>query len=175
MENQPINTVEEHLPPYQVRPRFQVELPIEQEEIEQTLKSSLLKIDAKVIGRVNHGYATFYLPKIEQHYWSPGLTLSLENTDSGTLLRGMYGPRPAVWTMFIFFYALIAFAILVLSIIGLSNYSLGKAATILWLVPLLVLVFLSLYLVAYFGQKMGHDQMITLHRFLEESLGVEIV
>lgn len=175
MTNQSINPVEEHLPSYRVRPRFQIELPIMQNDIEQTLQASLLQTESKVIGRINHGYATFYLPKIEQHYWSPGLTLSLENTDSGTLLRGMYGPRPTVWTMFIFFYALIAFAILVLSIIGLSNYSLGKSAVILWLVPALGLVFLSLYLVAYFGQKLGHDQMVTLHRFLEESLEIEIV
>ena len=40
------------------------------------------------------------------------------------------------------------------------------------LVPVLLLVFLSLYLVSYFGQKIGKKQMIILHRFFEASTGL---
>ena len=174
MANQQKNNSKDHLPLYQVRPRFEIEIDKLQVSIEEKLRIALKTENAKVIGRVNPSYATFYLPKKEQHYWSPGLTLSLEKTENGTLLRGLYGPRPAVWTMFVFFYALIAFAILVLSIVGLTNYSLGKSAVILWLIPILILGFLSLYLVAYFGQKMGQDQMITLHQFIEKSLEIDI-
>jgi cytochrome c-type biogenesis protein CcmH/NrfF len=51
---------------------------------------------------------------------------------------------------------------------------LGKSTTILWVVPLLVIVFGSLYFVAYSGQKLGYDQMVTLHHFLEKSTGLNI-
>lgn len=168
----------EHLPTYQVRPRFQVETSFAAGEIEELLKLALQKENAPVKGRIYSGYGSFWLPPNEQHYWSPVLTLtteeSEESNENGILLRGMYGPRPTVWTMFIFFYAFIGFALMVISMVGLSNYWLGKSAVILWLVPLLLLIFLSLYLVAYFGQKLGHDQMVVLHAFLEEALGISV-
>ena len=114
------------------------------------------------------------LPVDQQHYWSPRLTISMEETEDGTIIRGLYGPRPAVWTMFVFFYALIALAIMVVGTIGLSRLSLDKPGTVLWWIPVLVVIFLSLYLVSYFGQKWSGDQMVVLHEFFEESVGLAI-
>ncbi len=165
-------TSEDHPTPYRVRPRFQVETSYSVEDLAEKISIGLKKEDAPCKGKLIPGYATIYLPQKEQHYWSPQLSLTLEETENGSLLRGLYGPRPAVWTMFIFFYALICFAIFIISIVGLANLSLDKSGAILWLVPVLVVAFLSLYLVAYFGQKLGHDQMATLHKFIEESTGL---
>ncbi len=75
--------------------------------------------------------------------------------------------------MFVFFYAVIGFAILVISIVGFSNLSLGNPGPILWFLPLLIIVFLSLYFVAHQGQKLGHDQMLLLHDFVEDSTGLK--
>jgi hypothetical protein len=165
---------EDHLPPYRVRPRFQVVTKDDFGQLEERIRIALKEENAPCTGRVNSGYITLYLPAEEQHYWSPQLSLTMDETEEGTLLRGLYGPRPTVWTMFVFFYALLGFAILVISIIGMANRSLEKSGAILWLVPLLAIAFLSLYLVAFFGQKAGHDQMVTLHQFLDESTGLNI-
>ena len=167
-------SVDDHLPEYRVRPRFQIETSYPVDEVAEMIKSALEKEDATCHGSIRHGFATLYLPAEEQHYWSPQLTLTLEETDAGSLLRGLYGPRPAVWTMFVFFYALIGFIILIVGILGLSYLTLDKPAGILWLIPVLVLIFLTLYLVAFFGQKLGHNQMVTLHTFVEESTGLRI-
>lgn len=131
---------------------------------------------ARCTGMATEGFASLQIPDKDRHYWSPQLSLMMEELENkeGTLIRGLYGPAPAVWTMFVFFYALIGFALVVVLIIGFSRKSLGMEAPILWWVPVLLLVFLSLYLVSYFGQKLGHDQMETLHTFLEECLGLEI-
>ncbi|MEL6925713.1 MAG: hypothetical protein AAFO94_16835, partial [Bacteroidota bacterium] len=102
------------------------------------------------------------------------LSIAIEPEETGSLLRGLYGPKPAVWTMFVFFYALVGFAVVVVSVIGFANLSIDKSGAILWLVPVLLLIFLSLYLVAYFGQRLGHDQMLTIHHFLEATLDEEI-
>ncbi len=163
-------TAEEDLPAYQVRPRFEVEVKEEPEEILEVIRAHLRTNIDSVKARIIPGFVTFFVPEAEQHFWSPQLSLSIEEIEGGSLLRGMYGPSPSVWTMFVFFYAAIGFAIMVVSIVGLSNWSLEKSATILWLVPILMLAFLSLYLVAYSGQKLGHDQMVTLHGFMEETL-----
>ena len=163
---------DDHLPPYRVRPRFEIETTLSMEDLMAKLKAALQAKDAPCKGQVNQGYATFYFPKEAQHYWSPQLNITFEENDNGCLIRGLYGPRPAVWTMFIFFYGMIAFAIVVIAVIGYSNFSLGNSAAIFYWIPVLIVVFLSLYFVAFTGQKMGHDEMLILQGFMEEVLSV---
>lgn len=159
---------------YRVRPRFKVETAYSVEEIVNQIKSSLKKEDSPIRGQVHVSNTTLFLPQEEQHYWSPQLSLSFEETEAGCVVRGLYGPRPVVWTMFVFFYSIIGVAILFISVVGYSYLSLGKSGSILWFVPVLLIVFLSLYLVAHFGQKLGHHQMVTLHKFMEECIGSTI-
>lgn len=166
--------VSDHLPHYRVRPRFKVETDYSIEDLVIKLNNSLGEDDATCKGSVNPKFISLRLPAKELHYWSPQLRINLEPTEKGCLLRGLYGPRPAVWTMFVFFYSLIGFITFLVLVIGLSKYSLNGSAPVLWFVPVLILMILSLYLVAYLGQKAGHDQMVTLHRFLEESTGLNI-
>jgi len=156
----------------QVRPRFQLESPDSIIELTEKIKIGLSKENAICKGWISDNYGTLFLPVEEQHYWSPYLNLNLEPTEKGTLINGLYGPRPSVWTMFVFFYALIFFIIFVIGIIGLSNILLHKSVLILWWIPVLIVVFLSLYLVAFFGQKLGHNQMVILHQFMEETTGL---
>lgn len=167
-------TTEDHIPLHRVRPRFKVETSYSVEDLSGKINTALEEEDAPCKGRIKHGFATIRIPMEQQHYWSPQLSVTLEESENGTLIRGLYGPRPAVWTMFIFFYSIIGFAVMIIAMIGLSNLTLEKSGTILWLIPLLVLVFLSLYLVAYFGKKMGHDQMMILHKFMEKSTGLNL-
>lgn len=158
----------------QVRPRFKVETPFSVETLTEKIRSRLDEENAPCKGRFVHGHVTLYLPPQEQHYWSPQLDLTLEESEKGSTVRGMYGPRPIVWTMFVFFYSVIGFAALVITVLGLSYLSLGRSVAILWLVPVLVIAFFTLYLVANFGKKMGRGQMGTLHEFVKDSTGLPI-
>lgn len=162
------------LPNYQIRPRFKINLPKSPAQIFDELGEALSTNEIGIYGILIEGHATLSLPKKEQHYWSPQLSLSFEAIDGGSLLRGMYSPRPEVWTMFVLFYSVIGFAMLVILVVGYSNWSLGQSAQVLWSVPVLLMVFLSLYLVSYFGQRRGKSQMISLHSFIEDSLEAEI-
>ncbi|MEO1259991.1 MAG: hypothetical protein AAFZ15_14455 [Bacteroidota bacterium] len=165
-----------HLPPFAIRPRFQAELPMTQRTVVRKLRKGFERPEAACVGLATEGYARIKMPEKDRHYWSPQLSIMMEDMDSeeGTLIRGLYGPAPAVWTMFVFFYAFISFVMLFVSIIGFSRMSLDMPAPILWWLPILIIILLSTYLVSFFGQKIGHDQMETLHHFLEESLGLEL-
>ncbi|MEJ2006204.1 MAG: hypothetical protein P8X57_14845, partial [Cyclobacteriaceae bacterium] len=55
-----------------------------------------------------------------------------------------------------------------IAVFGMSYWTLGKSIMILWWVPVLAVLFLTLYLVAYFGQRLGRDQMTILDRFLKK-------
>ena len=163
-----------HLPHYRVRPRFKIETKFPMEHWEEKIRNGLMDEDANCLGKVTPGFVTLSLPIEEQRYWSPQLTITMEETEEGSILRGLYAPRPTVWTMFVFFYSIIGFTIMSVGVVGLSNISLNKPGTILWWVPILVLVFFSLYGVAYFGQKMARNQITCLHQFLNKSTGLEI-
>ncbi|MEL7002107.1 MAG: hypothetical protein AAFN93_05135 [Bacteroidota bacterium] len=154
----------------QIRPRFRFESDYSVEQIENKLKSALKENDAPCQGRVIGGHATLHLPTEEQHYWSPQLSITFEENNSGSLIRGLYGPRPQIWTMFVLFYSIIGFAALTILMFGLSYLSLSKSADILWLVPILGIIFLSLYLVSSYGQKLGHDQVLVLQKFIDQVL-----
>ncbi len=167
--------VEEHLPAYKIRPRFRVATSFSFEQLVAKIQNGLEKEGATCKGWIHiSGYGKLLIHEVDQHYWSPQLSLTLEESGKGSLISGVYGPRESVWTMFMFIYFLIAFVTVVIAIIGLSNIFLGKPGLILWLVPFLILSFLTLFLVAFIGQKLGHDQMVTLHQFLEETTGLLI-
>jgi hypothetical protein len=160
--------------PIQVRPRFKVRTNKSLIEIQSVINDSIKDNLLGCKGKINHGFGTITIPKSEQHYWSPQLVISIEETPEGTEMRGLYGPKPSIWTMFVFFYATIGFSTIIIAIIGLTNISLEKSGQILWLTPVLLLLFLSLYLTSHFGQKKGHDQLVILHNFIEKSTGFTV-
>lgn len=162
---------------FKIRPRFKVETSMRFEDLQERIQNALKSEDAPCKGHIIPGHATFYLPQEHQHYWSPQLSLTFEKNDEGgkgCILRGLYGPRPHVWTLFLLFYTIIGTAFFFIGIYGLSHLSLDKPATILWLEPLLIAIFLTLYLVAYYGQKLGSKQIVLLHIFIEDALGIKI-
>ncbi|MDH5475339.1 MAG: hypothetical protein OEX22_06585 [Cyclobacteriaceae bacterium] len=158
-----------------IRLRFKLESEEKPSVIISKINNALKTGKAPCTGRINHHFITLHIPESQQHYWSPQLTLTFEEQDEVTTVRGLYAPRPTVWTMFVFFYSIIGMAILVLGTLGLSYSMLDKPSGILWWVPALVLVFLSIYLVAFFGQKVGHKQIDTLHDFFEEATGLTVI
>ncbi len=169
-----VQQIEDHLPPFRIRPRFLVETHESMDAISEKINADLSIKNSECKGKIAHGYGTIEIPVKDQHYWSPQLTLTIEETENGSSIRGLYAPRPAVWTMFVFFYAVLGFALLIITIIGFSNLSLKLSGSILWLVPILSVIITSLYLVSFFGQKLAHDQMVTLHNFIEKSIGITI-
>lgn len=165
---------EDHIQFRRIRPRIRVQSPLTSEEIIMGLKTALNAPDSSCEGSAVPGFASIYPCKKEQHFWSPQLTLTLESVEQGTLVRGLYGPQPTVWTMFVFVYFFLGFCAVMALLIGLSYWSLGKFSFWLWLSPLFGLLFLSMYAVAYSGQKLGQKQMTRLHRLVESVLGQEI-
>jgi hypothetical protein len=170
MENIQDNQI--HL--YRVRPRFNVLVKDSLENVTDKIKEGFENHPSRCYGKVSHDFVVIQLPKEMQHYWSPQLSIMIEQEGENNLLEGLYGPRPNVWTMFVFFYFIIGLAIVIALVIGFSNISLGESGVILWTVPFLVLTFCSLYLVAYLGQRLSRDQMQILHDFIEDSLNIEI-
>ncbi|MBO6524786.1 MAG: hypothetical protein JJ971_13225 [Balneolaceae bacterium] len=164
----------DHIKLNRIRPRIRFETEYSPEQLHRRIKEYLSKPEIQCEGQILPGFATFYPKESDQHYWSPQLTINFEKSETGSLVRGLYGPKPSVWTMFIFFYSFIGFITMIAAMVSLSYWSLGEASIIFWSVPVLILIFLSLFLVAYLGQKFGHKQIVNIHRFLEDCVGKRI-
>jgi hypothetical protein len=159
---------------YRIRPRFQHLVSQSPAEVQEKIKQKLDDPDSRCVGRIVHGFIVLRIPHKDQHYWSPQLSLSLEEEDSGTLIRGLYGPKPTIWAMFTFGYASLGLIGLFTGIIGLSRWSLDMSAPILWVVPVTIVLAAALYVIAQTGQKVGVEQTFTLHHFYEDAVGERV-
>lgn len=154
----------------EIRPRFRKKTRLNVGETLQCFRLALDNPQAKIKGYIVDHHVILKIPVEDQHYWSPQLSLEVEEASDGALIRGLYGPKPSVWLMFIFFYAALGFVSLVVMVMGFSQLNLNLSGRILWLLPIAAILFIMVYLSAKAGQKKGHDQMETLHHFFEEAL-----
>jgi len=161
---------------FQIRPRFEVTSSYKVAELQDIMKQALKSEEAPCAGKVRFGYLSLFPSESDQHYWSPHLSVTIEEhpTEDGSLLRGLYGPSPAVWTMFVFVYAIIAIAIVIVMVIGFANMTIDESGAILWAVPFLILLLGSMYLVSSIGQKKGYNQIEDIHHFFESCIGQTI-
>ena len=157
----------------EIRPRFQRLYALSKTEVLERLKAALDMSDAPVTGSIMDHHVTLRIPFEEQHFWSPQLSLEVEDAEdgNGSLVRGLYGPRSSVWLMFVFFYSLLGFVSMIVAVIGFSERSLGLPGRILWLLPVAGFIILMMYLSARAGQKLGREEMIRLRDFFNDTLG----
>jgi len=155
-----------------IRPKFELNTSSSLEEIVNILREKLSNPNALCTGTIlNNGYFILRIPDDQSHFWSPRLTIELEKQDdNSTLVRGLFGPHPAVWMLFAGFYLFFIFVGLVGLFYGLAQWSLKMPPSALWGVPIsLVLIGIS-YGIALIGQNLGLEQMHQLRSFLERSL-----
>ncbi len=156
----------------EIRPRFQQEVPLSKEETLARLKAALKQPGSPIIGYVADHHVTLKIPYDNQHFWSPQLALEVEEHESGqgALVRGLFGPRPSVWLMFVFMYSIIGVICLFVAITGFSQVSLGIPAPVLWVLPIGAGLAIFLYISAKTGERLGKDEMHQLKGFMDEVL-----
>lgn len=140
-------------------------------EVIQRVKDHLKHDIHHLEGEGMQDHITIRVRKSHRHYWSPQLSILMQPDDNQNIrIRGIYGPMPNVWTLFTISYLAIGTISLFISIIGFSQKTLGQDAPILWALPLLAVLAVSLYLLSQMGQKLGAAQTYAIHYFFEEAL-----
>ena len=159
---------------FRIRPRFKLQVIYIIDKIQSKIENEFKKSNRQCNANVNDTFITLSLPEKDIQYWSPQLRLSLEENEEGILIRGLYGPKPSIWALFFYFYA--AFGILgfFAGIYGFVQLSLDLPAPILWTLPVLAICSFILYLFSQTGQKLGAQQMFTLHNFFESALDTKV-
>lgn len=156
-----------------LRPRFRTHTALSLAELTERLRAELEQENVPFDGKVLKEFAVLRIVARDQHYWSPELSLQLEQQEQGTLIRGLFGPRPAVWTMFAGFYTFTIFLSLIALLYGLSQWSLDMEPYGLWMLPVPLALLVSAYATALVGQRLGHEQMQALRDFVDQALSTE--
>jgi len=154
----------------EIRPRIKMISQLSVEEVENRIANYLGSSENLCKGWVRDGHAIICSEGNERHLWTPQLNLQIDNIEAGTELRGVIGPGPSVWTGFIFAFSILGFLTFVVLMWGLINMSLGNDSSILWFVPVLLLLIGGTYGMARFGQSLSKKQVLQLNEFVYKKL-----
>lgn len=112
------------------------------------------------------------IPKAKQHYWSPQLELELFTyMPNQCTIKGLFGPKPAVWTLFMFLHFVVGMLLLSFAIWTYSNYKLEAPYAIqLTLTALMVIAWFVLYAAGRMGKAAGKQEMYVLYHFMQKTI-----
>ena len=155
-----------------MRPRFRLESEMKPEEIGEAIRAKLKEEDSMVRGSVIPGHAELSMKEQHRKLWSPILTLEITPAEdgNGSIVKGLYGPAPGIWTLFMFLYITGGFSIFILLFWGLAYYSLDRPAPMLWGIMPAALLLFGLWLSAKTGQRLSRHQIHNLHETLTKAL-----
>lgn len=160
----------------QIRPRFKLKIPHSPEKIMEGIKLLLEKTPDHIQGKIVGHHIILGIVGEELHYWSPQLNFRVEEDEfnpAHSIMAGLIGPRPPVWTLFMLIYFAIGGAGLAASTYGFSKYMLNEYTPLIWALPLAILFMLTAYKAGKYGESLGKDQILLLKDFVREALKIK--
>lgn len=154
----------------EVRPKIKLVVPLSANEVLERLRRGFEAERSKLRGSVLGSCVELTVRCDQQHFWSPQISLQVEQHDEGAILHGRVGPRPQVWTGLMAAYAIIGFSSFFAFFFGMSHWLLDRPLWPLWAVPLGIAFAGVVYLIAYVGQRLGADQTQELADVLDAAL-----
>ena len=84
------------------------------EEILNKFKKNLADKDCKYCSKISGNHVFLDVPQVDEHFWSPQLQVEvIEGANESSIVKGILGPKPQVWTMFMFIHFATALAFIV--------------------------------------------------------------
>lgn len=159
-----------------LRPRFKLEINKNNEEALKIIENTKELQKDFVVSRVDN-HVFIRIPNKDQHFWSPQLHLEIDELEaSKSELKGLFGPKPSVWTMFMFFHFAVLGLFIIVGVWAYSNWSLKTDYGLqLGIMIALIGVWFFLYFAGRMGKKKGADEMKKLCNFLENTLDLKDV
>lgn len=156
-----------------LRPRFKFNVDQQHEDLLTLFETEGKSQSDFIVTRVDD-HIFIKIPKAKQHFWSPQLHLEInedyDNKDI-SVIYGLFGPNPTVWTMFMFLHFVVAGLFIGFAIWTYVNWSLGESYAVQLFITFLMVVFwFVLYFSGRLGKSAGKDQMHELHHFMRDTL-----
>ena len=154
-----------------LRPRFKFELEQDRDEAIAAFEAVKNDTDEFTITTVDD-HVFIKIPKDKQHFWSPQLDLEIiRDEQNQTTLHGLFGPKPTVWTMFMFLHFVVGSLFLGFGIWAYTRATLDEPYLLqLVLMGFMVIAWFVLYFAGRMGKSAGRDEMISQYNFMKEIL-----
>ena len=157
-----------------LRPRFKIDLELDSESILKQFEAAKYSQKKYIISIIDE-HIFIKLPKQEQQFWSPQLHLEVypseESNKYNSVIKGLFGPNPTIWTLFMFLHFIVAGIFIAFGIWAYSNWTLGNSYTLQLIVVVLMLIFwFILYFAGRIGKDTGKDEMMEMRKFLNTVL-----
>ena len=154
-----------------LRPRFTMEFEHPMDWVFERLDHAAKAQKDFIVTRVDH-HIFIKIPVNKQHYWSPQLDLEVFSFNPGQCsVRCLFGPKPAVWTLFMFMHFLVGVLFIGFLIWAYTNYSLDTPFAVqLTLVGLSIIAWFVLYAAGRMGKVAGKQEMYLLYHFMKKTL-----
>jgi len=150
-----------------LKPRFKIEVHETKEQLINTFEECISSKKCKFISKQSGGHFFLDVPKDEEHFWSPQLQVEIIEDNDKTIVKGILGPKPQVWTMFMFFHFIIALAFVVFFVMFYVKWSMDKDYQLYkYILIILPLLSIGLYFLGQAGKKIAYKQMLELDNFL---------
>lgn len=167
--NEPIH--QDELNRILLKPRFKLRYSDPKEEIIEQFRINLSNEKCRFPSKIVDHHIVIDVPDGEEHFWSPQLHVEVEKEDDVTIVKGILGPKPKIWTLFIFFHFAVAVTFFVFFVIFYSRWSLNQDYTLSMIMCILMpVLWVVLYFAGQLGKKFGYEQMQELHAVLIEAL-----
>ncbi len=153
-----------------LRPHFEVIVDMTAADAAECLQRALDAHDTPVHGFARKAEAQVNIPADEAHFWSPELSIKIDEVDGRARLRGRVGPHPQVWMMFLGLHMAIAICSVGGALLGFSQWILGNPAWGFWAVPAGMFLSLLTASAAFVGQGLGADHVFRLRAFVDDAL-----
>ena len=143
-----------------------------QDNLISKFKENLNKGDCKYCSKIVDGHIIIDVPKDENHFWSPQLNIEIEqNENNKSIVKGLFGPKPTVWTLFMFFHFAVAVAFIGFAVVAYVQWTLKTDySTALTVVVILPVIWILMYFIGRWGKSTGNKQMDELYQFMMKTL-----
>lgn len=157
-----------------LRPRFKMNFSESQDVLISKFKKNLKSENCNYCSKIVDGHIVIDVPVDENHFWSPQLNIEIEKMNGDeTIVKGLFGPKPQLWTLFMFFHFAMAAAFVGFSIMTYVQWTLKEDNSMALLIVIgLPILWIVMYFLGRIGRRKGHKQMDELYGFMMKTLEV---
>ncbi|MGI9527562.1 MAG: hypothetical protein ACR2MS_10680 [Weeksellaceae bacterium] len=159
------------------RPRFKIKTNLSREEIKMRLARQFHLQKTVLGGYIGDELSVIYLRNEKDKFWTPQLQIRTEVDEVSkdiTYIRGLFGPKPAIWTFFIFLYTLGGTIFGFFAMIWFVQLRLNVASNLIIWAWIGLAIILGTYMAALIGRRMAKRHMKVLKDFMEKVVNDEL-
>lgn len=158
-----------------LRPRFSIDIKKSKEEIVKIFEKQKVSQPKQFVIKILDEHIFLDILNKDNHFWSPHLHLELVDLETNsTKIKGLFGPKPQVWTFFMFLHFVVATLFIGCGIWAYVGASLEETPIFpIIMLIILPMVWILLYLLGRMGRDFGKSQIKKMQIFLIEILEIK--